>query len=204
MRPPSLVLLDFDGVLVQYRRDLRIAHLAAAAGVASTRVREALFDSGLEATYDSGDMATADYLQRLGENLGAEIDASTWIAARVAACVADPRVIEQVLALSAHTPIAVLTNNGPLLAEAMPRIVPALFPTLAGRVLCSGALGLRKPDPEIFRRALAHFRMPAQQTLFMDDLFINVQGARSIGMHADTVKDARGLRRVLKRHGAKL
>lgn len=36
---------------------------------------------------------------------------------------------------------------------------------------------------------------------FIDDTFANVQGARRAGLHADTARDARALRRVLVRYG---
>ncbi len=117
------------------------------------------------------------------------------------ACRADPSVVTQVLAVSTTTAVAVLTNNGPLMAEAIERIVPSLFPLLQGRVLCSGALGVRKPDVPVYRRALAQLEQRAERTLFVDDLFVNVRGARAAGLHADTVRDARALRRVLKRYG---
>ena len=32
-------------------------------------------------------------------------------------------------------------------------------------------------------------------------LFVNVRGARACGLQADTVRDARSLRRLLRRHG---
>ena len=94
-----------------------------------------------------------------------------------------------------------LTNNGALLLDAIPRIVASLWPMLDGRVLCSGVLGARKPDRAIFERALAHFDTPAREALFLDDLFVNVQGARDAGLHADTVVDARSMRTVLRRYG---
>ena len=80
-------------------------------------------------------------------------------------------------------------------------IVAPLFPLLEGRVLCSGALGVRKPEAAAFARALDHFGVAAAQVLFVDDVFANVQGARAAGLQADTVTDARTLRRVLRRYG---
>lgn len=197
---PDLLLLDFDGVLVQYASRQRCAFLADVAGCDVQRVVEVLYASGLEDAYDSGRIDTADYLRRLGDGLGHDIDEATWIAARAAGTRAEPRVIEQVLAVAAHTPIGVLTNNGALLAQAMRGIVAPLFPLLDGRVLCSGVLGLRKPDPAAFTRALEHFDIAAGRALFVDDRFVNVQGARAAGLQADTVSDARSLRRVLRRH----
>ena len=198
---PKLLLLDFDGVLATYSRAARIAHLATHCGCDPARVRDVLFASGLETAYDSGDIATAAYLHRLGEGLGARVDEVDWIAARVAGSRGDPGVIERVLALADRIDIGVLTNNGALMAQAIPQIVPALFPLLHGRVLCSGALGGRKPQAEVYRRALDHFGVAARRALFIDDLFVNVRGARAIGMPAETASGARALRRALARHG---
>lgn len=198
---PSLVLFDFDGVLAHYSHARRIAHLAMASGASDARVQEVLFDSGLETEYDSGLIDTRQYLDRLGTGLGAPIDESTWIASRVAGSQADTGVVAQVLALASHTAVGVLTNNGALMTEAIGQICAPLSALLESRVLCSGALRLRKPDPAIFRSALHHFGAKAQATLFVDDLFVNVQGARAAGLQADTVKDAKSLRRVLRRFG---
>ncbi|UNK58227.1 HAD-IA family hydrolase [Pseudoxanthomonas daejeonensis] len=198
---PRLLLLDFDGVLAHYSHGRRIAHLAIAAGCEHARVADVLFASGLETEYDSGLIDTATYLRRLGDGLGCAIDQAAWIASRAAGNHADTRVIGQVLAVAAHTPIGVLTNNGALMSEAMRAIIAPLFPLLDGRVLCSGALGVRKPDAAIFARALEHFDVPAAHVLFVDDKFVNVQGARAAGLQADTARDARSLRKVLKRHG---
>lgn len=198
---PRLLLLDFDGVLAAYSRAARIAHLAARCGGDPARVRQVLFASGLETAYDGGEIGTADYLQRLGAGLGAQVSEADWIAARVAGSRGDPGVIERVLALAGSLEIGVLTNNGALMAQAIAQIVPALFPLLQGRVLCSGALGGRKPQAEVYRRALDHFGIAPRHALFIDDLFVNVRGARAIGMPAETASGARALRRALARHG---
>ena len=202
MRPRARqLLLDFDNVLARYRREHRVAHLATHAGTAFDRVWQALYGSGLEARYDAGRVDTAAYLRTLGEAIGAEVDVDAWIEARVAATTADPQAVARLLALDPALPMGVLTNNGQLMAEAIPRIVAPLYPRLHGRVLCSGSLGGRKPDPQVYLRALERLGWNAVDTLFVDDLFVNVQGARRAGLQADSVRDARALGRVLRRFG---
>lgn len=50
--------------------------------------------------------------------------------------------------------------------------------------LFSSEVGRRKPDPEIFRRALDAVRVEARQTLFVGDtLATDIAGAAAIGMH---------------------
>ncbi|CAN4278080.1 HAD-IA family hydrolase [Pseudoxanthomonas sp. LjRoot125] len=194
------VLFDFDGVLAHYRHEVRIAHLAAHAGCASERVREVLFVSGLETEYDSGTIDTAAYLGRLGEGLGAMVDEDTWLASRMAGSTAIDGVLERIAALHPALSLGVLTNNGLMMTRAIPRIVAPMAARIEGRVLTSGGLQMRKPATATFTRALDVLGWDAGSTLFVDDKFTNVQGARDAGLHAETVTDARSFGKALKRY----
>ena len=200
MRPRvARILFDFDGVLAPYRHERRIAALAAWAGCSAATVREALLVSGLERDYDGGAIDTAGYLDRLGAGIGRPVDEATGIAARLAGSGAEAAMLERIAALDPALELAVLTNNGVLLERAIPRILGGVAARFEGRVLCSGALQARKPDPAVFSRALDRLGWPVAGTLFVDDIFANVQAARRFGLHAETVKDARSLGRVLRR-----
>ena len=196
------ILFDFDQVLAPYRHERRIAALATFAGCAHERVREVLFASGLESEYDGGGIDTATYLGRLGAGLGRAVDEEAWIASRMAGSVAGAAMLERIASLDAALELAVLTNNGVLMERAIPRILGPVGPRFDGRVLCSGALGVRKPDPAVFRLALERLGWERTDTLVVDDSFANVRSARKSGLHAETVRDARSLGRVLRRYAA--
>ncbi|TFZ43568.1 hydrolase [Stenotrophomonas maltophilia] len=194
----DLLLLDVDGVLVQYQRAQRVLHLAQALQVPTQAVQAALYDSGLEAAHDDGTLDGPTYLARLGERLGRTVDETTWIAARQAASHPQAAVLQRLQAL--QLPMAVLTNNGALMVQALPILLPELFPTLQGRVFCSADFSLRKPAPAVFLHTLEALGVAPAHTLFVDDLFANVRGARAAGLRAETVRDGRGLGKVLKRY----
>lgn len=194
----DLLLLDVDGVLVRYQRAQRVLHLAQALDVTPAAVQAALFDSGLEAAHDNGTLQGPAYLARLGACLGRTVDVPSWIAARQAASHPQHAVLQRLQVL--QLPLAVLTNNGALMAQALPTLLPELFPALQGRVFCSADFGLRKPEPAVFLRTLDVLGVAPSRTLFVDDLFANVRGARAAGLHAETVRDGRGLGKVLKRY----
>jgi putative hydrolase of the HAD superfamily len=198
--PLDCLLLDFDGVLVNYARHLRVRHLADACGRTPAQVHAALFDSGLEQQFDSGLDSTV-YLQQLGDALGVSISVTQWQAARIAASPPQAGVVERVQRIALALPIAILTNNGALMAQTIPRILPSLASMLDGRILCSGALGGRKPDPAVFLRAVELLGVRPSRTLFVDDLFVNVRGAREVGLHADTAGDSRSFGKVMRRYG---
>ncbi|HTT14246.1 MAG TPA: HAD family hydrolase [Thermoplasmata archaeon] len=53
------------------------------------------------------------------------------------------------------------------------------------RVVSSGSEGVAKPDPEIFRRALARMHVPAHRALYVGNLaFTDARAARAAGLHA--------------------
>ncbi|MFN4161161.1 MAG: HAD-IA family hydrolase [Stenotrophomonas sp.] len=194
------LLLDFDGVLVRHAGHLRVRHLAASTGRSAAQVQAALFDSGLEQQHDAG-LDSALYLQQLGVALGTTVSVAQWQDARIAASSPQAGVIERVERIARDLPIAILTNNGALMAQTIPRILPTLAEALHGRILCSGALGGRKPDAAVFVQATTLLGARAERTLFIDDLFVNVRGARQAGLHAETATDGRSIGKVLKRYG---
>jgi epoxide hydrolase-like predicted phosphatase len=51
-------------------------------------------------------------------------------------------------------------------------------------VVISGEVGMRKPEPEIFRLAARRLELAPEQCVFVDDLGPNVRGAAEIGMVA--------------------
>lgn len=65
--------------------------------------------------------------------------------------------------------------------------------------LSSCYLGLRKPEPAIYLRALDILGRPAERILFIDDRAENVAGAAAVGIHAVLFKGADGLQRELER-----
>jgi putative hydrolase of the HAD superfamily/hydrolase len=51
-------------------------------------------------------------------------------------------------------------------------------------LVISGEVGLRKPEPEIFRLAAGRLGLEPAECVFVDDLQLNVDGARAVGMTA--------------------
>jgi putative hydrolase of the HAD superfamily len=65
-------------------------------------------------------------------------------------------------------------------------------------------LGVAKPDPAYFSTILERLDVPAAEALFVDDNVVNVESARSVGLHAEHWVHTDGLdalREHLARHG---
>ncbi len=59
-------------------------------------------------------------------------------------------------------------------------------------------MGIRKPDPQIYRRTLGILGKRAERTLFIDDRLENVAAAAAVGMKANRFTGADALRRDLQ------
>lgn len=70
--------------------------------------------------------------------------------------------------------------------------------------LSSCYLGVRKPDVEIYERALEITQRRGDETIFIDDRAENLEGARAVGMNAIQFKDAAQLERELKSLGVEI
>jgi putative hydrolase of the HAD superfamily len=104
-----------------------------------------------------------------------------------------PEMVEAVRRLrAAGLPLAMLSNNvAPM--ERTGRLADLL--DLFDAVVESSLEGVRKPEPEIYRRALARLNEATGRDLafadcaYLDDLGINLKPARALGMHTVKVTD---------------
>ncbi|HZX80184.1 MAG TPA: HAD-IA family hydrolase [Lysobacter sp.] len=199
--PPSLVLFDLDGVLVDYDSAARVTHLAAALGVEPAAVHAALFDSGLEDRFDAGEIDTDAYLEAIGAPFGRRVDRAVWCDARAAAMRLDPCTPARVATVAARCDVAVLTNNGGLLVDTLPAMLPSLAAVFGERVFASARLGARKPAPRVYLQAVALLGHAPGTTLFLDDARPPMSRARRAGLQSAHVAGPEALAGVLAAYG---
>ncbi len=111
-----------------------------------------------------------------------------------------PGTVEILAELRARdVPLYALSNWS---AETFPR-AEARFPFLQWfrGIVISGALGIAKPDPAIYRHLLETYGLRAEDTVFIDDAPRNVEAAASLGMHAVRFAEPETLRASLTGFG---
>jgi len=195
------VLFDLDGVLADYDKRVRVEHLASAIGRSPQAVHAAIYASGIEEAGDSGALDTAAYLGALGEYLGCPVGAAAWVAARRAATTVRPEVLDLARNVAHRVPVALLTNNGQLMAETLPQIVPELFPLFTGRAFAAAQFGAAKPETTAYLGCLSALGVAPAATLFIDDSAANVRGAQQAGLQAHHYQTLEGLKQVLAGFG---
>jgi putative hydrolase of the HAD superfamily len=188
-----------DDVLSHYDRSARVDHLSAISGRTHETVRQAIWGSGLEDSADAGLISDEEYLTAMGEILGCHVTRDDWLAARRASISPNVEVLALVRKLSARYRIAVLTNNCQLVTDNIQYLNPAVAELFGPQVYASASFGAAKPAAHTYLRCLDAVGVSATETLFIDDLEVNVEGAISAGLHGHVFTGAGSLSDELER-----
>jgi putative hydrolase of the HAD superfamily len=117
---------------------------------------------------------------------GLQVDARRLMTYIAEAGRARPQMLSAIGRLRAHgLRVAALTNNWARDAEAEPHPLFAHFDV----VVESRAVGMRKPDPRIYRLTCERLGVAPSQAAFLDDIGANLKPARALGMHTIKVDD---------------
>lgn len=185
----AALLLDFGGVLTpsvgRQFRDFEVDH-DLPKGTIFTALAEAYGTGGDDsdiALLERGELAIEAFEQRLAATFsqaGHDIVAEGLIARLFSRMRPHGRIWDATRRLrEAGVATAVLSNSWGV--DAYPT---ALMADHFDDVVISAEVGLRKPDPAIFRLAAERLDVPASGCVFVDDLDLNVVAARELGMTA--------------------
>jgi putative hydrolase of the HAD superfamily len=139
-------------------------------------------------------------LEREAAGVGLRLDARALMASISSGSGARPEMLRAIGRIRARgLGVGALTNNWP--RPDGPQTRPELDGALFDVVVESAVEGLRKPDPKIYQLVLERLAVNADESVYLDDLGINLKPALAMGMTTIKVveiEDALGeLERVL-------
>lgn len=184
MIKPKLLLLDMDDVLVDYSHSIRCRVLAEMTGASEKYVHDAVFSSGLETRCDRGEFDLDMYMDLLRSEWGLSIPGDAFVAARKQATRVRPGMLRICEQISEQVQLGIFSNNAHWLYQNASQIVPELMPLFRQRFVCSGSIGVTKPDEFAFLQCVQRLGFAPYSTLFVDDKTKNVEGAKLAGLDA--------------------
>jgi putative hydrolase of the HAD superfamily len=201
MKPIRALFWDVGGVVLSNawdheERAQAVARFGLDAPEFERRHRETV------AEFEQGRITLDEYLTRTVFSKKNDISRADFSRYLFSLSQARPDVLEYARLLAGRHRMATINNESRELNEYRIRKfgLDGIFPLFVS----SCYVGLRKPDPAIYRLALDLTQISAEESCFIDDRPANIQGAEAAGMRTVLFENQDQLRKSLERQGVTL
>ena len=193
---PAIVLFDLGDVVARWDPEPRLAEYARRSGLGVEAVRRALATDGFWQDTDRGRYTGDEMADRICALLGCRFTRPELLRLQAAAFTVRPEVLRLAERAAIRSRVGMLTNNAPLLREALPVHLPELLRAF-DPILFSHQFGYTKPAPELFTAVTRRLGLPPDHIFFIDDQESHVRAAAAAGWRALRFESVAQLERAL-------
>jgi epoxide hydrolase-like predicted phosphatase len=184
------ILLDVGGVILHEKDHTKRYEWEARLGLSQGELTRLVLDSEPAAHAASGQVTEREVWRAVGRRLGLvdaqilELQRDFWSSEQL-----DLVFVGFLQSLRPRYKIGILSNAW---SEARTFHNARFgFSTWVDAAVYSAEVKLLKPDPRIYRLALAQLNLPAETCVFVDDKLVNVQAAQTLGMSGVWYRETR-------------
>jgi epoxide hydrolase-like predicted phosphatase len=176
------VFIDFGGVIVRTEDKGPRTRLAERLGVTTRDLEMIFFESESSQRASTGEIPEEAHWQAVAETLGVDQSEGEKINAEFfSGDRADTALLDFLRSLRPECKVGLISNAWSGLRAF---ITSQKFDDVFDEMIISAEVGLGKPDPRIYRLALKKLDVRPEESVFLDDVLVNVEAARSVGMSA--------------------
>jgi glucose-1-phosphatase len=177
------VIFDLGKVLVGFDFQRGYDRLQPLCGHPVSEIRQRIATTGLVPKLESGQIASRDFVSKLGETLGITLDYSEFCEIWSSIFLPGTLVPESMVSgLKKRYELVLLSNTNEMHFEMLEQTYPILR-HFEKRAL-SHLVGAVKPSPLIYRKAVELAGCRPEECFFTDDIPEYVEGARQLGIDA--------------------
>ncbi len=200
MSAPPTVIFDLDGVFRHWNDD-QIDEVESAFGLEPRTIIQVAFSPELGPEAVTGRLTYREWMDAIrervigqyGDGVAGALD--EW-EANVG--LVDTEMIAMLRAVRTHTTAALLSNGTTRLRRDL-HVLDLLDEF--DEIFNTAELGIAKPDPDVFLLVCEALEVAPADALFVDDLIVNVDGARVAGLRAHQHLDRAGTEAFLRAEG---
>lgn len=176
------VFVDFGGVIMRTEDDGPRTRQAERLGMTSRELEKIIFESESSQLASTGEIPEEAHWEAVAQALGvrrAEADKVT--AEFFSGDRVNTALLDLLRSLRPQRKVGLISNAWSGLRALITR---EKYADIFDDMIISAEVGVVKPDPRIYRLALEKLRVQPEESVFVDDVLVNVEGARSVGMSA--------------------
>ena len=183
------VIFDLGGVLLDWN-PAKILQNFYSEPALRTLLEGELFQHPEWRAFNRGALREAELIESVGRRAGRPAaEVSALLHATRESLVAKPDTVALLRSLHRRGISLYCLSDMPVSVYAHVRLRHEFWDAFSGIVI-SGEVKMMKPEREVFEHLLTRFRLDPRQTVFVDDFPLNIEGARTVGLHAIQFRDA--------------
>ncbi len=191
-----ILIFDIGGVILDYGEKEYYEYLSSRYKIPHKKIRET-FDP-LIRTSEYGKMSQKKLITTASKALRISKEGLEWNRIFETFAKRNEKVVGLMKKLKKKYTIVLLSN---ISRSRFTAGLPLLKSGFYDNIFASCYLGMRKPEKKIFRHVLQAMRASPHECLFIDNLKVNVDGAKSVGIKAIEFRDVQQLKRDLAKAG---
>ncbi|HWC88135.1 MAG TPA: HAD family phosphatase [Pirellulales bacterium] len=202
---PRFLYFDLGNVLVMFDHRLACRNLATLLGCDPERVWDFVFAGGLNARIDAGTLTTDELYELVCQEFGCRppLEKLALAGSEIFELNYSMNAVLGRLA-SAGYRLGLLSNTSDLHWKYLTNDRYWLIPDAFEQWVLSYRVGLMKPDPRIYQLAARQAGVEPHEVFYVDDLAVNVAGAREAGLDAVQYTTTPALVEELYRRGIRI
>ncbi len=194
-----LALFDLGGVVVEFDADRVVHQVSQLLGRSFDEVQQVIYHQELLLPFELGQITPQAYYAGVKDRLKLSWTYEQFVRFWNDIFVENREVIAIMQRVREHHTLMALSNTNTLHVQHLRATIPSLAVFHDWVTSCD--VGLRKPDPEIYRLALRRAGVPPEQAIYVDDRPELVEAGRSVGLTAIRFESSRQLAQELRALG---
>jgi epoxide hydrolase-like predicted phosphatase len=176
------VFIDFGGVIMRTEDNGPRTRQAERLGMTSRDLEKIIFESESSQRASKGEIQEEAHWQAVAGALGvSRQEADKIFPEFFSGDRADAALLDFLRSLRPERKVGLISNAWSGLRTSITR---QKFDDVFDEMIISAEVGLIKPDPHIYYLALERLGTPPEESVFVDDILVNVEAARAVGMSA--------------------
>ncbi len=198
----TTIVFDIGNVILHFDYLRAARRFAEATELPLETIEKHFYFSELERLYSKGKISSEGFFAKLKEDLKLKIDFDTFANIWNDIFWLNHEVADLLKALKGKYRLAAITNTTELHFRYWTDNFPVL--KLIEVFFASHEVGLRKPDPELFKLVLKRLGAQPQEVVFVDDMEENAKAAKELGIRTVHYGSSNQLEEELKSLGVKI
>jgi len=198
-----VILFDLGRVLIDFDHNIAVSRIRKFCSLDEKTIYNLFFDSDVTDKFEKGAISPSEFFQEVKRILNIDISYEAFLPIWNEIFTPHPGSLEIIESLKDNYHLYMVSNINELHFKYLEENFKEYFKYFS-YIFLSYEMGLRKPDPKIYKLIMEYLKLPAQNITYTDDRPELIEAAKRLNIDAFVFKGVDSLREELLKRDIKL